>query len=456
MNAPHENLARLQDIDRKHHLHPFTDQMALRETGTRIIQRGEGVWLWDVEGNRFLDGMAGLWCVNIGYGRPELVEAATRQMTDLAYYNCFFGTSTPAATRLSELLAQVAPDGLTQSFFTNSGSEANDTVLRFARHYWALRGKQKKTIFISRRNAYHGSSIAAASLGGMAWMHSQGGLPIPDIAHISQPYVFGEAGNEDPEAFGRRVAQELEEKIRELGPDRVAAFIAEPVQGSGGVIVPPASYWPEIKRICAENEILLVADEVICGFGRTGKWFGSDYYGLKPDMMSMAKGISSGYLPLGAVMMSDEIANTLAAGGFLSHGFTYSGHPVACAVAVRNIEILRDERIVEHVEENAAPRFASEWGSLADHPLVGEARTLGLLGALELVAAKADRQRFTPERKAGLLLREAGLRHGVIVRSIGDTIVASPPLIISDDEIVDLVRRLRLALDDTATALGNF
>ncbi len=453
MNAPHDNLATWQDIDRKHHIHPFTDQKALREAGTRMMQKGEGVWLWDSEGNRFLDGMAGLWCVNIGYGRAELVEAASTQMSELAYYNCFFGTSTPAATRLAALLAEVTPEGLTQSFFTNSGSEANDTVLRLARHYWALRGKEKKTVFISRRNAYHGSSIAAASLGGMAWMHSQGGLPIPDIAHIGQPYVFGEAGGEDPEAFGRRVAQELEDKIRELGPDRVAAFIAEPVQGSGGVIVPPASYWPEIKRICDEHEILLVADEVICGFGRTGKWFGSDYYGIKPDMMSMAKGISSGYLPLGAVMMTDEIANTLVSGGFLSHGFTYSGHPVACAVAVRNIEILRDERIVERVETVAAPRFAEAWGGLADHPLVGEARTIGLLGALELVSDKAGNTRFAPDRKAGLLLREAGLRRGVIVRSIGDTIVASPPLVISNDEIDDLARRLRLALDDTATSL---
>lgn len=418
-----------------------------------MIQRGQGFWLWDSDGNRFLDGMAGLWCVNVGYGRRELVEAATRQMTELAYYNCFFGTSTPAATRLAELLAEVAPDGLTQSFFTNSGSEANDTVLRFARHYWSLRGKEKKTVFISRRNAYHGSSIAAASLDGMAWMHSQGGLPIPDIAHIGQPYVYGDAGSEDAEAFGRRIAQELEDKIQELGPDRVAAFIAEPIQGSGGVIIPPASYWPEIKRICTENDILLVADEGICGFGRTGKWFGSDYYGLKPDMMSMAKGISSGYVPLGAVMMTDVVANALVAGGFLSHGFTYSGHPVSCAVAVRNIEILREERIVERVENEAAPRFAREWAKLADHPLVGEARMIGLLGALELVADKSDRRRFSADRKAGLVLREAGLRHGLIVRSIGDTIVTSPPLVISNDEIDELARRLRLALDDTAMAL---
>jgi len=443
------DLASWQSIDRAHHIHPFTDQKALRAAGSRMICKGEGVYLQDVEGNRYLDGMAGLWCVNVGYGRQELVTAATRQMEELAYYNCFFNTSTPAATRLSQLLAQVTPAGFNQCFFTNSGSEANDTVLRFGRHYWALKGKPEKTIFISRRNAYHGSTVAAGSLGGMAWMHSQGGLPIPDIVHIDQPYWYHEGGDEAPDEFGIRIARQLESKIHELGPDRVAAFIAEPIQGSGGVIVPPSTYWPEVKRICAENEILFIADEVICGFGRTGQWFGSDVYDLKPDMMSMAKGLSSGYVPIGAVMMSDEVASTLVASGFLSHGFTYSGHPLACAVAVRNIEIMLDEKLVERVERDIGPYFQKRWSSLKDPSLVGEARSVGLLAGLEMVKDKSRREKFPTTTRAGLFFREAAFRNGLVLRAIGDTVVASPPLVISPAEVDELIEKLERTLDET-------
>jgi len=443
------DLASWQSIDRAHHIHPFTDQKALRASGSRMICRGEGVYLQDVEGNRYLDGMAGLWCVNVGYGRQELVTAATRQMEELAYYNCFFNTSTPAATRLSQLLAEVTPEGFNQCFFTNSGSEANDTVLRFGRHYWALKGKPEKTIFISRRNAYHGSTVAAGSLGGMAWMHSQGGLPIPDIVHIDQPYWYHEGGDETPEEFGIRVARQLESKIRELGDHRIAAFIAEPIQGSGGVIIPPSTYWPEIKRICAENEILFIADEVICGFGRTGKWFGSEFYDLKPDMMTMAKGLSSGYVPIGAVVMSDEVADTLVASGFLSHGFTYSGHPLACAVAVRNIEIMLDEKLVERVEREIGPYFRQKWASLKEHPLVGEARSVGLIAGLEMVKDKSRREKFPTAIRAGFFFREAAFRNGLVLRAIGDTVVASPPLVITPAEVDELIEKLGRTLDET-------
>ena len=268
------NTAELQSLDREHFLHPFTDFAELNKKGSRIITRADGPYLWDSEGNKYLDGMAGLWCVNIGYGRPELTKAAADQMQELPYYNTFFQTAHPPAIELSTLLSEVAPDGLNHVFYTSSGSEANDTVVRVARQYWNLLGHPDKQVIISRKNAYHGSTMAGASLGGMSAMHAQGGLPIPNIEHIDQPYWYKEGGDKDPDAFGLEMAQLLEQKILELGEHKVAAFIAEPIQGAGGVIIPPSTYWPEISRICKQYQILLVADEVICGFGRTGKWFG--------------------------------------------------------------------------------------------------------------------------------------------------------------------------------------
>ncbi|MGD8709615.1 MAG: aminotransferase, partial [Ectothiorhodospiraceae bacterium] len=300
-----------QELDRRHHLHPFTDAGALNRRGSRVITRAEGVYLWDAGGNRILDAMAGLWCVNVGYGREELVRAAERQMRELPYYNTFFQTTHPPAAELTARLAEVAPPGMDHVFFTNSGSEANDTVIRMARHYWAARGRRSKQVIISRENAYHGSTMGGASLGGMKPMHAQGGLPIPGIEHIAQPHWFESDRSLDRDSFGVHTARALQRRIDELGAENVAAFIAEPVQGAGGVIVPPATYWPEIRRICRENDILLVVDEVICGFGRLGTWFGSDYYGLEPDLMPMAKGMSSGYLPIAGVMVRDEVADVL-------------------------------------------------------------------------------------------------------------------------------------------------
>ncbi|MDP6651801.1 MAG: aminotransferase, partial [Gammaproteobacteria bacterium] len=326
--------AEWQELDRAHFLHPFTDHKALHLAGSRIIERAEGIYLWDSDGNRILDGMAGLWCVNVGYGCKKLAEVAHQQMLDLSYYNSFFQTAHPPVIELSELLAEVTPKGLSRAFFTNSGSESNDTVIRIARYYWSLLGQPDKQIIISRNNAYHGSTMAGASLCGMPHIHTQGGLPIPGIVHIGQPYWYREGGDLSPDDFGRKVARELEEKIDELGEHRVAAFIAEPVQGAGGVIIPPESYWPEITDICRRHKILLVPDEVICGFGRTGHWFGSDTFSIQPDLMPIAKGLSSGYLPIGAVMVADHVANVIIEeGGELFHGMTYSGHPTACAVA---------------------------------------------------------------------------------------------------------------------------
>ncbi len=443
-----------QALSRDHHLPPFTDYKALNAKGTRVITRAEGVYLQDSEGHRILDAMAGLWCVNLGYGREELVEAATRQMRELPYYNLFFQTAHPPAIALAKAIADIAPEGMNHVFFTGSGSEANDTVLRMVRHYWAIKGQPAKKVVIGRWNGYHGSTIAGASLGGMKAMHDQGDGPIPGIEHIDQPYWYGEGGELEPEEFGVRVAEQLEQKIREVGEDRVAAFIAEPIQGAGGVIIPPDSYWPKIKEILARYDILLVADEVICGFGRTGEWFGSDYYGLEPDLMPIAKGLTSGYIPMGGVVVRDKVVQTLNEGGEFYHGFTYSGHPVAAAVALENIRILREERIVEQVKAKTAPYLQSRWRELAEHPLVGEARGVGMLGALELVKNKKTRERFAAPG-VGMLCREHCFRNGLVMRAVGDTMIISPPLVINEEQIDELIDKARLCLDATAReALG--
>lgn len=443
-------LAKLQAIDKQHHIHPFTDQGDLNKIGTRIISKADGVYIWDETGHKLLDAMAGLWCVNVGYGREELAKAAYDQMMELPFYNSFFQCTTPATIKLAQKLAEIAPDHINNVFFTGSGSDSNDTILRLARHYWACQGEPQKSVIISRKNAYHGSTVAGASLGGMAWMHEQGSLPIPGIVHIDQPYWYGEGGEEDPEAFGLRIAQQLEKTIIKLSVDRVAAFIAEPIQGAGGVIIPPASYWPEIQRICDKYGILLICDEVICGFGRTGKWFGSDYYGVKADFMPIAKGLSSGYLPIGAVLMSDRVSDVLKSdGGELAHGYTYSGHPVAAAVALKNIEIIQAEGLVEKVETDLAPYFKERWIKLAEHPLVGEARCLGLLGALELVKDKASRLRFPDSGKVGGMCRDACTKNGLVMRATGDTMLVSPPLIITHEQIDELIDKATQSLDDT-------
>ena len=438
-----------QALSRDHHLPPFTDYKALNAKGTRIITRGEGVYLWDSEGHKILDAMAGLWCVNLGYGREELVEAATRQMRELPYYNLFFQTAHPPAVALAKAIADIAPAGMNHVFFTGSGSEANDTVLRMVRHYWAIKGRPEKKVIIGRWNGYHGSTVAGTSLGGMKAMHEQGDFPIPGIEHIDQPYWYGEGGDMSPEEFGLRIADQLEQKILEVGEDKVAAFIAEPIQGAGGVIIPPDSYWPRIKEILARHDILLVADEVICGFGRTGEWFGSDYYGLTPDLMPIAKGLTSGYIPMGGVIVRDKVVQTLNEGGEFYHGFTYSGHPVAAAVALENIRILREEKIVERVKTKTAPYLQSRWQELVEHPLVGEARGVGLLGALELVKNKKTRERFV-DADVGMRCREHCFRNGLVMRAVGDTMIISPPLVISEDQIDELIGKVRLCLDATA------
>ncbi|OEC47580.1 aminotransferase [Pseudomonas sp. 1D4] len=441
-----------QALSRDHHLPPFTDYKALNAKGARIITKAEGVYVWDSEGNKILDGMAGLWCVNVGYGREELVQAAANQMRELPFYNLFFQTAHPPAIELAKAISELAPEGMNHVFFTGSGSEANDTVLRMVRHYWATKGQPEKKVVIGRWNGYHGSTVAGVSLGGMKALHGQGDLPIPGIVHIPQPYWYGEGGDMAPAEFGVWAAEQLEKKILEVGEENVAAFIAEPIQGAGGVIVPPETYWPKIREILAKYDILFIADEVICGFGRTGEWFGSQYYGNAPDLMPIAKGLTSGYIPMGGVIVRDEIVEVLNQGGEFYHGFTYSGHPVAAAVALENIRILRDEKIVEKVKAETAPYLQQRWQELADHPLVGEARGVGMVGALELVKNKKTRERFN-DLGVGMQCREHCFRNGLIMRAVGDTMIISPPLVITKDEIDELVTKARKCLDLTASAV---
>jgi len=441
-------LKSLQQQDRDHHLHPFTDHLQLSEKGTRVITKGKGVYIWDSEGHQILDAMSGLWCVNLGYGREELTQAAYKQMQELPYYNNFFQCTHPPAIELSSKLGAISPADLNHVFFTGSGSEANDTVVRMVRRYWQLLGQPEKQIILSRKNAYHGSTVAAASLGGMSGMH-EGGLPIPNIHHIAQPYWFEEGGDNDPDAFGLEVAQELEHAIHHYGVENIAGFIAEPIQGAGGVIIPPESYWPAIQNIIDEHEILLIADEVITGFGRLGEWFATDVYQIKPDLIPFAKGVTSGYLPLGGVLVNDKVTDVISKGGEFVHGFTYSGHPVACAVALENLEIIERENILELVKNKTAPYLEERWKKLSDHPLIGEARIKGLVAAIEISNNKETRGRFSSDISAGSICRDIAISNGLVMRAVGDTMIIAPPLIISESEIDELIDKTTKTLDET-------
>ena len=440
----------IQAKDAAHYLHPFTDFKALAAKGSRVIVRGEGIYIWDSEGNKILDGMSGLWNVNLGYGRKELADAAYRQLNTLPFYNSFFQTTNVPAAELAAAIAAIAPPHMNRVSFANSGSEANDTIVRMARRYWELEGQPQRTIIIGRKNGYHGSTMAGASLGGMAGMHAQGGLPIPGIVHIEQPYYYELGGKLSPDKFGIKAAGWLEEKIREVGKDNVAAFIGEPVQGAGGVIIPPMTYWPEIQRICDKYGILLISDEVICGFGRLGRWFGCEYFGTKPDFITFAKAVTSGYIPLGGVIVSDRVADVLIEkGGEFAHGYTYAGHPVACAVALENIRILKAEKIIEKVAAETAPYLAEKFHSLADHPLVGVTQTCGMMAALVLVANKEKKTGFDPAAEVGMICRGFCFREGVIMRAVGDRMIIAPPLVISKAEIDALISLIRRCLDLT-------
>jgi putrescine aminotransferase len=413
-----------------------------------VITSAKGVWLKDSEGQEIIDGMAGLWCVAVGYGRDEMAEAAARQMRELPFYNTFFKTTHVPALMLAKKLAELAPGDLNTVFYSSGGSDANDTNLRMVRTYWTEMGQPDRNVVISRWNAYHGSTMGGASLSGMKGMHAQGGLPIPGIEFIDQPHWWEEGGDLTPDEFGLERARQLEAKIKEVGPEKVAAFIAEPVQGAGGVIVPPETYWPEIQRICKKYDILLIADEVICAFGRTGNWFGSQTFGITPDIMTVAKGLSSGYIPIGASIISDRVANVLRDTEF-NHGYTYSGHPVACAVALESLRILEEEKIIEQVRDVTGPYLQKKWRELADHPLVGEATIVGMMGSIALTPNKATRAKFAVGGgTVGFICRERCFANNIIMRSVEDRMIISPPLVITCDEIDILIERARKSLDE--------
>jgi putrescine aminotransferase len=443
-----------QAADAAHFLHPFTDHQALAAKGVRVIARGEGVYVWDSDGHRIFDAMSGLWCVNVGYGQQALIDAATQQMRTLPYYNAFFQTTTPAAAALAERLAALTPAQFRHVFFTGSGSEANDTIIRMVRRYWDLMGQPDRKVIVSRLNAYHGSTIAAASLGGMSAMHEQGGLPIPGIVHIGQPHYWahrhGAAKGLDRDQFGLVAARWLEDKIAEIGSDKIAAFIGEPVQGAGGVIVPPSTYWPEIQRICDRHGILLVSDEVICGFGRTGRWWGCETMGTRPDLMTFAKGVTSGYVPLGGVMVGERVARVLIEqGGEFEHGYTYSGHPVACAVGLANLKLIEEQGLPQRIREETGPYLAEQMGKLQQHPMVGEVQSCGLMAAVQLCRDVPLQEAFDEKIAIGMVCRKHCFDNGLVMRAVGDRMIVAPPLVITRAQVDELVGLVTQALDRT-------
>lgn len=448
----------IQALDNAHHLHPFSVHHELREQDPRVIVRAEGVYLWDSEGNRIIDGMAGLWCTQLGYGVQELADAASDAIKNLSYYNTFFQTTTPEVAELSALIAQKTPADLNQFFFASSGSEANDTAVKLIWYYWNLKGRPQKKAIIARNRAYHGTTVAAASLSGLPAMHAIFDLPLPQVHHIEPTphfYEYGEDG-ESEEEFALRSSAALEEKILELGAENVAAFVGEPVMGAGGLMMPPKGYWQEIERICRKYDVLLWSDEVICGFGRTGEWFGCQTYGFTPDLMTMAKGLSSGYLPISAVALNEEMAGTIvAADSEMAHGYTYSGHPVCCAVAIRNIELIEEKGLVGENGRKTIAHFQKRLSEMNKHPLVGQTRGVGMLGALELIKDKTTQERYEKDRGAGMVCRGHSFDVGVVMRAVGDTMFLSPPLVISESEIDEMFSLISESLDRTYSDLKS-
>jgi 4-aminobutyrate--pyruvate transaminase len=445
-------------------LHPATNLAAHRKTGPLVIERGEGVYVYDSNGNQYIEGLAGLWCTALGYGNQELIEAAREQMSKLSFSHLFGGKSHEPAIELAEKLKELSPAPASKVFFTASGSEANDTQIKLTWYYNNARGKPKKKKIIGRMRGYHGVTIAAASLTGLPIFHADFDLPMARVVHADCPhhYRYAEPG-ETEEEFATRLAQNLDDLIQREDPETVAAFIAEPIQGAGGVIVPPRTYFEKVQEVLDRYDIRLIVDEVICGFGRTGNWFGSQTYNIKPESISFAKAITSAYVPLGGVTVSEPVYQGLVSEseklGMFAHGFTYSGHPLACAVAVKTLEIYERTNIVGHVQQTA-PVFQTRLNALADHPLVGEARGTGLIGGLELVKDKATKESFAPSEGVGAKAAAFAQDEGLICRAVGgDTIGLCPPLVIDGSVVNQAFDALTRALDKTAhwveTELGQ-
>lgn len=447
---------RLRDADRRHHVHSFTDHEALSAHGAFIVERAEGCMLHGEGGIALLDAMAGLGCVNVGYGRRELAAVAAEAMEELAFYHSFQSTTHPHAALLAEKLASLAPGALDRVFFANSGSEANETIVKLARAYWRAKGQPQRRLILARDYGYHGSTMYMASLSGLPQMHEAFGLPLADVAHIEAPYWYRQGGAHSPEAYGRIAADALRRKIAEVGADHVAAFIAEPVQMTAGAIVPPDGYWDEIVAICRENDILLIADEVVTGFGRTGHWFAQEHFGFEADFMTCAKGLSSAYQPIAAAVMSTRVAEiALSQKGPFQHGFTTSGHPVACAVARENIAIIEREGLIAASAEKGAYLHKTLRSELGDHRLVGEIRGFGLFAGIEICREKEGRRQFPIEAGIDSHVANAALMEGVIVRATGNSLVVCPPLIVTHAEIDRIASALGNALDRVASALSQ-
>jgi 4-aminobutyrate---pyruvate transaminase len=433
-------------------IHPYTNLKAHQTEGPLVITEGIGVFVRDESGKEYLEGLAGLWNASLGFSERRLAEAAYRQMLKLPFYHTFAHKAVDAGIELAEKLLSMAPAQMSKVFFVNSGSEANDTVVKLAWYYNNAVGRPKKKKVISRMKSYHGVTVASASLTGLPNNHRDFDLPIANILHVECPhfYRYGLPG-ETEEAFAGRLADALERRILSEGPDTIAAFIAEPVMGAGGVIVPPASYFDKIREVLNKYDILFIVDEVICGFGRTAEMWGTTTYNLKPDMITCAKGLSAGYMPIGAVMISETIFGALVKQsekiGVFSHGFTSTGHPVASAVALETLRIYEHDRILDHVRR-VTPQMQVGLRRFTDHPLVGEVRGVGLIGAVELVANKSTRASFDPAAAVGPYLVKRGHHHGVILRALGDSIAFCPPLIINAAEINLMLERFALALDD--------
>jgi len=435
-------------------VHPYTNLDRFRDDGPLVIERGAGVHVYDSDGKAYIEGMAGLWCTALGYGNEELIEAATAQMRKLSFAHLFNGRSHDPAIELAETLKEIAPVPVSKVFFCNSGSEANDTLVKLVWYMNNALGRPRKKKIVSREKAYHGVTVASASLTGLAGNQRDFDLPIAGILHAGCPHHYRFAQeDESEEAFATRLAAELDALIAREGPDTVAAFIAEPVMGAGGVIVPPAGYFEKVAAVCARHDVFMIADEVICGFGRLGTLFGGDAVGFKPQALSVAKALSSAYVPIAAVLIPEIMYEALLAEsrklGSFGHGFTYSGHPVAAAVALKALEIYRRDAVVAQVQAKA-PLFQAKLKALAEHPLVGEARGLGLIGGLELVADKAARRAFDPKHGVAARCVAEAQKEGLIVRHLaGDTVALCPPLVIAPAEIEELFARLARALDST-------
>jgi putrescine aminotransferase len=444
------DLDALRRLDRAHAIHPFTDHAAMWRAGTHVIRSGRGCTVVDEDGRELLDALAGLWCVNVGYGRDEIVDAVARQMRELAYYPSFFNTTTEPTVRLAARLAGLAPAGLGHVFFAGSGSEANETALKLIRAYWKLRGEPRRTKIVTRTFSYHGVTLATSSMTGLPTCTTPFDLPLPGFVHVPGPNHWAGGQGRSPGEYGQWCLHETAKAFAREGADTIAAMFVEPIQGAGGVIVPPDGYLAQLRELCRRHDVLFVADEVITGFGRLGAWFASTLWDLRPDLMTLAKGITSGYLPLGATLVHERIAEVLQSHGSLAHGFTYSGHPTPCAAALANLDVLERERLPERVRDDVGPRFQRALQALADHPAVGEVRGWGLIGAIELRRPSRGPLAGAPPDSLGVAAAAIARERGVIVRGIRDAVAMAPPLVVAHAELDRLWDAVRATLDRVA------